>query len=467
MSVFFLPVFVHDILLMPLNSSTFCVWSRIGNTARHSTPSSRDAGGTSGSSQRCWRSRGSWQRTSRRGSNHGKLTDKHTQQGHDGEMTLFLRIAQHWQSWAKRQRNIRCLACTRKMCACVRTGRSGVYKIRCIFSCLCVFFPNALFGRLAQFSQLVSLLPQCFFFPQWAFWFHRLLHWSFHFCCFATSALLLLSLFFLLLLLRLHLHRDCVLLRRLRPHQDCVLLRLQQKVFLQLAPTLQLRRLHPHSNGVLLRLQQRHLHPLAPTLSKAQSFSVSFFHRLDSFCSLLLGFPSFRCVFLWDFFLRCCNHKLCHNTSVVASHVDHVICFSISAATHVFPVHQYVVQLFLYTFQCPVWSLLFKRFLYIVLSAAQCIISHCFIQSPLLFSSLSVCDPTLTRSTPNQGQNLALKSPPTICMLFFLDFVSFSIDLCALAMWWSAYSEWRKYTLINSTRCLLTVIDVATARPLI
>ena len=31
------------------------VWSRIGNTARHSTPSSRGAGKTSGSSQRCRR----------------------------------------------------------------------------------------------------------------------------------------------------------------------------------------------------------------------------------------------------------------------------------------------------------------------------------------------------------------------------------------------------------------------------
>ena len=30
-----------------------CVWSRMGNSAIHSTPSSRDAGRTLGSSQRC------------------------------------------------------------------------------------------------------------------------------------------------------------------------------------------------------------------------------------------------------------------------------------------------------------------------------------------------------------------------------------------------------------------------------
>ena len=57
-----------------------------------------------------------------------------------------------------------------------------------------------------------------------------------------------------------------VVLRRLRPHQDCVLLRLQQQVFLQLAPSLQLRRLCPHSNGVMLWHPQQVFHQLASTL---------------------------------------------------------------------------------------------------------------------------------------------------------------------------------------------------------
>ena len=48
--------------------------------------------------------------------------------------------------------------------------------------------------------------------------------------------------------------------------------------------------------------------------------------------------------------------------SVVASHVDHVVCFSVSAAIHMFLVHEYVVQLFLCTFWCLASSLLVKRF---------------------------------------------------------------------------------------------------------
>ena len=38
--------------------------------------------------------------------------------------------------------------------------------------------------------------------------------------------------------------------------------------------------------------------------------------------------------FLWDFFFWCCYDKLCHNTSVVTSHVDRVVCFAISAAVN-------------------------------------------------------------------------------------------------------------------------------------
>ena len=58
-------------------------------------------------------------------------------------------------------------------------------------------------------------------------------------------------------------------------------------------------------------------------------------------------------------------------------------------------------------------------FLYIVLSAVQpCNISHCFIQSPLLFPSSSVCLPTLVHSVPQPSPSSALTSPPTIGMHF-------------------------------------------------
>ena len=93
-------------------------------------------------------------------------------------------------------------------------------------------------------------------------------------------------------------------------------------------------------------------------------------------------FLLFAVCVLWDFFLRCCSHKLCH-----------VICFSISAATHVFscpPTCNPPVSLHL-SVSCM--QLAFEAFfLYLVLSAAKfCIIDHCFIQSPLLFPSLIVC----------------------------------------------------------------------------
>ena len=95
-------------------------------------------------------------------------------------------------------------------------------------------------------------------------------------------------------------------------------------------------------------------------------------------------------------------------------------CFSVSAAMNLLRVYQNVVQLFLCTFRCHVSSFFQAFFLYIVLSAAKFrIIIHCFIQSPLLFPSLSVCGPTLTRSTPYPGSNLALKHHPTICKFFF------------------------------------------------
>ena len=94
-----------------------------------------------------------------------------------------------------------------------------------------------------------------------------------------------------------------------------------------------------------------------------------------------------------------------------------------------------------------------------------CSISHCFIQSPLLFTSLRVFGPTLTRSTPIPNPNSALQSPLRFGCSFG-DFVCFSIALYALSTCWSAYPEWGTCTLINNTRCLFTVIDVAMARSL-
>ena len=112
------------------------------------------------------------------------------------------------------------------------------------------------------------------------------------------------------------------------------------------------------------------------------------------FSSLRLVVLSPVLIFFLDFLLWCCNHKLCITLLWSLPHVHHVVCFSVSAAIHMFPVHQYVVQLFFCTFRGPVGSWRLKRFVHIVLSAVKfCIINHCLIQSPLLFPSLSVCGP--------------------------------------------------------------------------
>ena len=93
---------------------------------------------------------------------------------------------------------------------------------------------------------------------------------------------------------------------------------------------------------------------------------------------------------------RCWNHELRHDTSVVTSHVYHVVCFRICAASYVSPVHQDVVQLLLNNSGCSVYDLFFGVFLHIVLSATNlCKISHCMIQSLPLFDSFRACCPTL------------------------------------------------------------------------
>ena len=140
--------------------------------------------------------------------------------------------------------------------------------------------------------------------------------------------------------------------------------------------------------------------------------------------------------------------------------------FRVLTASQELPLHQDVVQLLVCTFGRPVCNLLFRCFLYIMLSATNfCNINHSFNQSPLRFDSLRVCGPTLRRSIPIPGRSSALKCPPTICM-FFVDLINFSIELYAFSKRWSAKPEWGKYTLINVIRCLLTVI-VAMARSLV
>ena len=55
--------------------------------------------------------------------------------------------------------------------------------------------------------------------------------------------------------------------------------------------------------------------------------------------------------YFWEIFLfRCWNHILCHNASMIASHVYHVVCFCVFSEFQVFPVDQDVAQLLLYTF---------------------------------------------------------------------------------------------------------------------
>ena len=64
--------------------------------------------------------------------------------------------------------------------------------------------------------------------------------------------------------------------------------------------------------------------------------------------------------------------------------------------------------------------------------------STCFLSTNMKFNCflyfLSECGPALTRSTPYQGPNAALKSPPTICMFSCLEFVSFFSVVCPVDM---------------------------------
>ena len=53
----------------------------------------------------------------------------------------------------------------------------------------------------------------------------------------------------------------------------------------------------------------------------------------------------FHCFHLGSHFFHAWDLKVCSHRSVVASHIDHVVCLEISAVPHASPVNQDVVQL--------------------------------------------------------------------------------------------------------------------------
>ena len=103
-----------------------------------------------------------------------------------------------------------------------------------------------------------------------------------------------------------------------------------------------------------------------------------------------------------------------HDTSMVTSHVDHVVGLSVLHIPQASSLEQDVINLFV----------------------------------------------------PLPNPNSALKSPPMIGMYFLLFIMCFSIVLYIFSMWWSAYFECGKDTLINLMCWRLTKIVVVTARSL-
>ena len=111
-----------------------CVWDRIGQMARHSTPRRSGTGGSSDSSQWCrWcgksRQRTGWWRESRR-----KRTN--TEQSRETWLKMEWCWDTHntWQSWATRA-VITCEVRTRRMRVCVRALRCSVSPPRRVHAC--------------------------------------------------------------------------------------------------------------------------------------------------------------------------------------------------------------------------------------------------------------------------------------------------------------------------------------------
>ena len=104
-----------------------------------------------------------------------------------------------------------------------------------------------------------------------------------------------------------------------------------------------------------------------------------------------------------------------------------------------------------------IWGVLLNIVWNAVLS---CNISQLFNQSPLLLPSLRMYLPTLLRSVPLPCPSSAL-SPPVMWMYLLQCAMCFSMYI--FSMWWSAYFEWEKYTLINLMCCRLNKIVVVMA----
>ena len=155
---------------------------------------------------------------------------------------------------------------------------------------------------------------------------------------------------------------------------------------------------------------------------------------------------------------------------MVASHVDHVICFSISDATWVFPVHQYEVQLFhcavmincaiTLLWSLPMWIMSFDS---ASLMQHGCFLStnmksNCFtvplsvLQVACLSSVFSVhrvecCEVLYHQPLLHPASSLVYsisRSQIDIEISSSSWNSSISIVLYIFSTWWSPYSEWEK-----------------------
>ena len=125
------------------------------------------------------------------------------------------------------------------------------------------------------------------------------------------------------------------------------------------------------------------------------------------------------------------NHECSHDTSVVAAHVDHVVGFSIFVVFQVSSLDQNVVDLLLGSFRRSV-SRLFSKTSFCI----SCWVLWNFVTSASASASLLFCFLHWVCAGQHSNAQLrilhpnsAFKSPPTICVHFFLEFVWFSIVL--------------------------------------
>ena len=152
------------------------------------------------------------------------------------------------------------------------------------------------------------------------------------------------------------------------------------------------------------------------------------------------------CIMVGILFL-CINHECCHNTSVVAAHVDDVIGFSIFTESQVSSFDQFVINLFLCSFKQSVCSLLSRRF---SVHRVECckVLHHQPLSHPVSsFVTFIECMRTNTYSfhsiawsqfgTAVSSHNLnALLAGIRVLLNCLVRFFS---------IWWSASPEWEKY----------------------